>query len=577
MWKIMKTRMSWSAVAGAAMFMLLQVLSDLNLPTITSQLIDKGVARGDLAYIWQAGGKMLLFAGLSILAAIGNVYLASTQAQKLGARLREELFAKVVNFGDQEMGSFGSSSLITRTTNDVMQIQNVVIMMLRMMLMSPLMLLGAGFMAYVTERRLAMIFLISVPLLLLAVWLVMRNAVPLFKSLQKKIDSINLVFREGLTGVRVIRAFRRDSFEQERFDQVNQDYTQTGIKVFSLTSMMYPIMITVLSFTNIGIVLLGSRLIGAMEMEVGKLVSFMTYASMVLFSFMMLSMVFVFIPRAQAAASRINEVLATPDSLPTPDDVQTVAATTPASLEFEQVSFRYHGAEELALTGLNIKMDAGQTLAIIGGTGSGKTTLINLIPRLYDVEQGRVLVDGLDVRNMAKHDLHRRVAFAQQKAILFKGTIRSNLQFGKPDATDEEMWHALEVAQAKDFVAALPDGLDAVVEQNGDNFSGGQKQRLTIARAVIKPASIYVFDDSFSALDFKTDANLRAALKHDPAIQKSVVVIVAQRVATVTQADQIIVLDNGKVAGQGTHAELMANNPTYQEIVHSQIREGGQA
>ena len=573
----MKTRMSWPAVAGAAMFMLLQVLSDLNLPAITSKLIDKGVARGDLAYIWQAGGKMLLFAGLSILAAIGNVYLASTQAQKLGARLREELFAKVVNFGDQEMGSFGSSSLITRTTNDVMQIQNVVIMMLRMMLMSPLMLLGAGFMAYVTERRLAMIFLISVPLLLLAVWLVMRNAVPLFKSLQKKIDNINLVFREGLTGVRVIRAFRRDSFEQERFDQVNQDYTQTGIKVFSLTSMMYPIMITVLSFTNIGIVLLGSRLIGAMEMEVGKLVSFMTYASMVLFSFMMLSMVFVFIPRAQAAASRINEVLATPDSLPAPDDVQTVAATTPASLEFEQVSFRYHGAEELALTGLDIKMGAGQTLAIIGGTGSGKTTLINLIPRLYDVEQGRVLVDGLDVRNMAKHDLHRRVAFAQQKAILFKGTIRSNLQFGKPDATDEEMWHALEVAQAKDFVAALPDGLDAVVEQNGDNFSGGQKQRLTIARAVIKPASIYVFDDSFSALDFKTDANLRAALKHDPAIQKSVVVIVAQRVATVTQADQIIVLDNGKVAGQGTHAELMANNPTYQEIVHSQIREGGQA
>ena len=573
----MKTRMSWPAVAGAAMFMLLQVLSDLNLPAITSQLIDKGVARGDLAYIWQAGGKMLLFAGLSILAAIGNVYLASTQAQKLGARLREELFAKVVNFGDQEMGSFGSSSLITRTTNDVMQIQNVVIMMLRMMLMSPLMLLGAGFMAYVTERRLAMIFLISVPLLLLAVWLVMRNAVPLFKSLQKKIDNINLVFREGLTGVRVIRAFRRDSFEQERFDQVNQDYTQTGIKVFSLTSMMYPIMITVLSFNNIGIVLLGSRLIGAMEMEVGKLVSFMTYASMVLFSFMMLSMVFVFIPRAQAAASRINEVLATPDSLPAPDDVQTVAATTPASLEFEQVSFRYHGAEELALTGLNIKMDAGQTLAIIGGTGSGKTTLINLIPRLYDVEQGRVLVDGLDVRNMAKHDLHKRVAFTQQKAILFKGTIRSNLQFGKPDATDEEMWHALEVAQAKDFVAALPDGLDAVVEQNGENFSGGQKQRLTIARAVIKPASIYVFDDSFSALDFKTDANLRAALKHDPAIQKSVVVIVAQRVATVTQADQIIVLDNGKVAGQGTHAELMANNPTYQEIVHSQIREGGQA
>lgn len=571
--KLMRRNLDWWAVITATIFLGFQVVCDLSLPNLTSNLINNGVAKGNVGYIWQIGLQMLGLTLVGIFAAAGNVYFASTQAQKMGARLRGKIFKKVLSFGNYEMDKFGSSSLITRTTNDVMQIQNVTIMMLRMMIMAPLMLIGASVMAYFNEKRLTSIFLVSIPILLIAIGCAMYFAVPLFQKLQKQIDRINLIFREGLTGVRVIRAFRQDKFEQERFDRANKDYTETGIKVFSIVSLMFPIMTLVLNVTNMGIIWFGAKLIANHEMQVGNLVAFMTYASMILFSFMMLSMIFVLVPRAEAAAKRINAVLEIENSI---NDVKSEIGRDSdklqASLEFKNVSFRYRGAEDLALDNLSVDVKAGETLAIIGGTGSGKSTLINLIPRLYDVNSGEVLVDGNDVRKYSLHDLHDKVAFVQQKAVLFKGTIRSNLLIGNPEATEEDMWKALEIAQAKDFISDLPDGLDAVVEQGGDNFSGGQKQRLAIARAIIKPASIYVFDDSFSALDFKTDAKLRLALRQDERISKAIIVIVAQRISTVTGADHIVVLDEGKVVGQGTHKELLADNTTYQEIVESQMK-----
>lgn len=571
--KLMRRNLDWWAVITATIFLGFQVVCDLSLPNLTSNLINNGVAKGNVGYIWQIGLQMLGLTLVGIFAAAGNVYFASTQAQKMSARLRGKIFKKVLSFGNYEMDKFGSSSLITRTTNDVMQIQNVTIMMLRMMIMAPLMLIGASVMAYFNEKRLTSIFLVSIPILLIAIGCAMYFAVPLFQKLQKQIDRINLIFREGLTGVRVIRAFRQDKFEQERFDRANKDYTETGIKVFSIVSLMFPIMTLVLNVTNMGIIWFGAKLIANHEMQVGNLVAFMTYASMILFSFMMLSMIFVLVPRAEAAAKRINAVLEIENSINDAEsEIGRDSDKIQASLEFKNVSFRYRGAEDLALDNLSVDVKAGETLAIIGGTGSGKSTLINLIPRLYDVNSGEVLVDGNDVRKYSLHDLHDKVAFVQQKAVLFKGTIRSNLLIGNPEATEEDMWKALEIAQAKDFISDLPDGLDAVVEQGGDNFSGGQKQRLAIARAIIKPASIYVFDDSFSALDFKTDAKLRLALRQDERISKAIIVIVAQRISTVTGADHIVVLDEGKVVGQGTHKELLADNTTYQEIVESQMK-----
>lgn len=574
MFKLVKKRLSKGAVLAAVFFLFIQVICDLNLPALTSDMINNGVAKGDTAYIWKIGLQMLLIAAVGLVAAVGNVYFASTQAQKTGAKLREAVFRKVLQFSGREIDQFGTSSLITRTTNDILQIQNVLIMLLRMMLMAPLMLIGASFMAYQSEKRLTGVFLVSIPLLLVAIAVIMYFAVPLFKGLQKKIDRINLTFREGLTGVRVIRAFRRDDFEQKRFADANKDYTSTGIKVFSIVSLMFPIMTLILSGTNMGIVWFGAKLIGDQEMGVGNLVSFMTYASMILFSFMMLSMVFVFIPRGQAAAARINEVLEMPLSIVETTGDQVIDQNKQSHLVFDNVSFRYENAENLALKNVSFSAKAGQMLAVIGGTGSGKSTLVNLIPRLYDPTAGQIILNETPIAQVAQSDLHEHVSFVQQKAVLFKGTIRSNLQFGNETATDEELWHALELAQAKEFVSELPDGLDAQVEQGGDNFSGGQKQRLAIARALLKKAAVYVFDDSFSALDFKTDAKLREGLKNDPEIQKSVLVIVAQRVSTVTAADEIIVLDEGKVVGQGTHDELVENNETYQEIVESQLKKG---
>lgn len=573
MLKLAKKRMSGWAVFGAVLFMTIQVVSNLYLPNLTSDIVNDGIAKGNIDYIWQAGFKMLGFSLISIIAAVCNVYLAARTSQGLGQKLRSDIYRKVINFSHDEMDQVGTSSLITRTTNDVVQIQNVAMMFLRMMIMAPIMLIGASFLAYQKDAQLTSIFLVVLPIMALFIGGVMYFAVPLFKAMQKKTDRINLVFREGLTGVRVIRAFRRDKFEQERFDEANTDYTQNAKKVYSIMSVMFPAMTLIMSGTNIAITWMGGHLIANQAMQVGNLLAFMTYAMQILMSFMMLSMVFVFIPRAQASAVRINEVLDLHTPIEDPATPKTFG-DQPASLAFNQVNFRYQNAEHLALENVDFQMTARQTVAVIGGTGSGKTTLVNLIPRFYDVETGEVTVKGLNVKDVTLHDIHQQVAFVPQKANLFTGTIRENMQYGNPNATDDEIWHALEIAQSKDFVSELEGGLDSHVEQGGGNFSGGQRQRLAIARALVKKAAVYVFDDSFSALDFKTDALLRKALKEDAEIQKSVVVIVGQRVSTVADADTILVLDEGRLVGKGSHAELKANNATYQEIINSQIREG---
>lgn len=572
MMRLARKHLDWWAVVLAVGFMIIQVACDLSLPTLTSNIIDKGIANNDIGYIWRTGGKMLLLSFIGVLGAAGNVYFAATQSQKMGQRIRSAIFKKVTYASTEEFETVGNASLITRTTNDVVQIQNVMVQMLRMMLMAPIMLVGAGVLAYVKSPRLTMVFLVALPVLALFTGLVMYFAVPLFKSLQKKIDRINLVFREGLTGVRVIRAFNQDQFEQDRFEGANQDYTKTGIKVFMIVSLMFPIITLIVSGTNIGIVWYGGQLIGNQSMEVGNLVAFMTYATQLLISFMMVSMVFVFVPRAQASAARINEVMDLKSKINDPDQPVTVKDQA-ASLVFDHVNFRYTGAEKLALADVNFQATAGQTVAIIGGTGSGKSTLVNLIPRLFDPESGQIKLNGTALTAMSQQALHAAVSITQQKAVLFSGTIRSNMVYGMQDANDSQIWHALDVAQASDFVKE-EGGLDAVVEQNGDNFSGGQRQRLVIARTILKRASVYIFDDSFSALDFKTDALLRQQLRQDEQVQAGVTVIVAQRVSTVADADLILVIDGGKIVGQGTHDELKATNKTYQEILDSQIRKG---
>lgn len=573
MFKLMKARMSGWQILGALLFMTGQVIAQLYLPNLTADIVNNGIAAGNIGYIWSTGGRMLLVTAVFITMAVGNVFLASRASQKLGQNLRSDLFRKVMFYSNDQFDAIGTSSLITRNTNDVMQIQNVTMMMLRMMIMAPITLIGASFLAYQKDAYLTRIFLVVIPLLVIVMGVVMFFAVPLFRKMQTKTDRLNLIFREGLTGVRVIRAFRQDEFEQNRFDVANKDYTHNARMVFSIIAVMFPLVTLIMSGTNVGIVWFGAQRIAQQSMETGNMIAFITYAMQILMSFMMLAMVFFFVPRAQASATRINQVLDAETTLKSPAQ-PTAPATPEAELQFDNVQFRYAQAENPALVGVDFRMTKGQTVAVIGGTGSGKTTLVNLIPRFYDVEKGSVNVNGTDVRKWDLAALHEHVAFVPQKSMLFRGTIRSNMQYGNEHATDDEIWHALDIAQATEFVKGLPAGLDAIVEQGGNNFSGGQKQRLAIARALVKKASIYVFDDSFSALDFKTDANLRHALKEDPQMQDSVVVIVGQRVSTVADADTIIVLHSGKMVGRGTHSELMANNTTYQEIVSSQIRKG---
>ena len=571
MLKIVK-RISLTSAIAAAVFMVIQVLADLYLPTLTSNIIDKGVAQGDVDYIWHTGFVMIGFSLISILAAIANTFFATRESQKLGKQLRTDVYKESESLTKDAFDKYGTASLITRTTNDVTQIQMVTQMFLRMMINAPITLIGASILAYQKDHQLTKIFLVVIPVMIILIGGIMYFAVPLFKSMQKKTDRLNLVFREGLTGVRVIRAFDKTRFEENRFDLANKDYTNTAIKVNTIVALMMPMMTLIMSGTNVAITWFGGHYIADMTLEVGNLIAFMTYAMQILISFMMLSAIFIMVPRAQASADRINEVLDEKIGIHDPENPKTVSfAGKNATLAFNHVNYRYHGAEKLALEDIDFQAKSGEIVAIIGGTGSGKTTLVNLIPRLYDIESGSIQINGTDISDMTQYNLRELMGFVPQKAVLFSGTIRDNMQYGKPDATDEMIWKALEIAQAKDFVSEMEDGLDSHVEQGGGNFSGGQRQRLAIARALVKTADIYVFDDSFSALDFKTDANLRQALKTN--MKESITVLVAQRVSTVMDADMILVLDEGKLVGKGTHEELLATNETYQEIVHSQLRE----
>ena len=564
-------RMNGLAVMGAIVFMVIQVVSDLYLPNLTADIIDNGIATGDVKYIISVGIKMLGFSLLSVAAATGNVFLASQQSQLLGKNIRSSVFKKVSYFSNDAIDEIGTSSLITRTTNDVVQIQMVIMMALRMMIQAPIMLVGAGIMAYSREPQLASIFLYVLPILAIFIVTIMYFAIPYFKIMQSKTDRLNLVFREGLTGIRVIRAFNRNKSETERFDKANKDFADTSIRANTIMSFMLPVMTLIISATNISIIWFGGQYIGDGMMEVGNLITFMTYAMQILMSFVMLAMIFVFIPRGQVSAARVNKVLETQSKVKDPEKPTKVNLSDKGTLEFDRVDFRYTGAEQLALKDINFKGTKGQMIAIIGGTGSGKSTLANLIARFYDVESGSIKMNGVDIRDINQKELRSMMGYAPQKAILFTGTIRSNMQYGKPDATDEEIWHALDVAQAKDFVSKLSKGLDSYVEQGGSNFSGGQKQRLSIARALVSKADILIFDDSFSALDFKTDAKLRKSLIIEA--KDSVVVIIAQRISTVMNADTILVMDGGQVVGKGTHEELKETNSTYQEIMNSQMRE----
>lgn len=552
-------------------FIVVQTGAMLAIPTISADIINNGVATGDLDYIYKYGAIMVAVALFGFVGSILNVYFSATESQLIGSKLREALFDKVMYFSNEEIDQFGTSTLMTRTTSDVLQIQQILMFALRFMLLDPLRILIAAVLAFMREPQLSFVFFIIVPILIVLIVLILRKVNPLFRSLQVKTDKLNRIFREGLTGIRVIRAFNREEYEEERFDKSNKDYADTSIAAHIYMAFLNPIMILLASGTSVLIIWFGSQLISTDQMQVGNLIAFTSYAMNILMGIMFMSMIITMLPRAQVAIERVFEIIDTPDSIV--DNENSVAFDHEPKeilLAFEGVDFRYPGAEKLALHDINFKLRDGEKLAIIGGTGSGKTTLANLILRLYDIESGQIELNGLNIDQMYQSELRRLIGFASQSAVLFSGTIRENLRYGKRDATDDELWHALEVAQGYDFVSNLPDGLDSRVEQGGSNFSGGQRQRLSIARALVTDAKILVFDDSFSALDFKTDAKLRAALR--PETEDKAVIIIAQRISTVIDADQILVLDKGEIVGQGTHDELKETNEIYQEIIESQMK-----
>ncbi|EAC2361341.1 ABC transporter ATP-binding protein [Listeria monocytogenes] len=570
MMKLMKRlKPYWLSITAVLVLTFGQVIGQLYLPTLMSNIIDKGVVTGDTDYIWSTGMQMLLISFASVILSVIVVYLASRISMGFGKDLRDKIFTKVEDFSLQEFDKVGTSSLITRTTNDVVQIQNVLYMMMRLMVMAPIMLLGGIIMAVGRDAKLSLIFVVVLPLLLLLVVILGGKAMPMFKSLQKKMDKLNRVIREGLTGIRVVRSFNRNEDELEKFEEANADYATTAIKVNRLLSLMSPLMMLLMNLTSIAIVWIGSIFIGNGDMQVGDLMAFIQYAMQIMMSFMMLSAVFIMIPRAGASAERINEVLDMNAEILNPENPKTSAP--PVKLSFEHVTFRYEGAEKPVIEDITFEANAGETVAIIGSTGAGKSTLINMIPRFYDVESGVVKINGIDVREMDQSSLRQKIGLVPQKAVLFTGTIASNMRYGKEDATDEEIWAALRTAQAENFVSKLANGLGSRVEQGGNNFSGGQKQRLSIARSLIRKPEIYIFDDSFSALDFKTDAKLREALKAETT--EAVTLIVAQRITSVVNSDQIIVMNEGKIAGIGTHEELKETNQIYQEIMRSQLSE----
>jgi ATP-binding cassette subfamily B multidrug efflux pump len=557
-------------IAVVVALQLVQTLATLYLPTLNADIIDNGVVRGDTGYIMRLGGVMIVMTVVQIVCAIGAVYFGARTAMAVGRDVRSAVFTRVQDFSAREVGRFGTPSLITRTTNDVQQVQMLALLTFTLMVSAPIMGVGGILMALNQDVPLSSILLVIVPVLAVVVAAIISRMRPLFRLMQTRIDRINQVLREQIAGVRVIRAFVRDARERERFAVANAELLDVSLGVGRLMALMFPTVMLVMNVSSVAVLWFGGHRIDSGGMQIGALTAFLSYLMQILMSVMMATFMFVMVPRAEVSAERIQEVLDTESSVVQAAD-PVPAAVTRGLLEMRNVEFRYPGAEQPVLRGIDLVARPGELTAVIGSTGSGKTTLLNLIPRLFDATGGVVQVDGIDVRRFDPAALSAAIGFVPQKPYLFSGTVASNLRYGKPDATDEELWHALETAQAREFVELMPGGLDARIAQGGTNVSGGQRQRLAIARALVHRPAIYLFDDSFSALDYATDAALRTALARDTA--EATVVIVAQRVNTIRHADRIVVLDEGRVVAAGTHRELMDTDETYREIVLSQLTE----
>jgi ATP-binding cassette subfamily B multidrug efflux pump len=558
-------------IALVLVLLLVQSIGNLYLPTLNGDIINNGVAKGDNDYIIRTGVFMLGVTLALGVASILAVYWGALTAMGFGRDVRSAIFRKVESFSQVEVNHFGPASLITRNTNDVQQVQMVVFMALTLIISAPILVIGGIILALQQDVPLSGLLVVVLPIMIAFIAIVMYRAIPLFRAMQVKLDRINQVMRETLAGVRVIRAFVRTGHEEVRFDDANLDLFDTSIRVNRLFAVTIPVMTAILNLSTVAVMWFGAMRVDSGEMPIGNLTAFLQYLMQILFAVLMAVFMFVFVPRAAVSAGRIQEVLEKEPSVRDPERPASLRAPsgTGSRIEFRNVEFRYPGAEEPVLRDISFEVRPGETTAIVGSTGSGKSTLVNLIPRFYDVTGGQLLIDGVDVREVDREDLWRHIGFVPQKAFLFSGTVASNLRFGDEDATDDELWHALEIAQGRDFVAEMDGTLHAPVTQGGTNVSGGQRQRLAIARALIKRAGLVVFDDSFSALDFSTDARLRAAIGRE--LGWATVIIVAQRVGTIMNADRILVMDAGRIVGSGTHAELLASNETYREIVYSQL------
>ena len=572
--KLLKTYLTpyWKQLTLVISLLLVQAIANLYLPSLNADIINNGVAKGDTTYILSTGGFMLLVTLLLGVCSIIAVYWGSKTSMAFGRDVRSALFRQVQTFSQVEVNKFGAPSLITRNTNDVQQVQMVLLFALNMMILAPITAVGGVIMALREDVPLSAVLVVVIPVMGVLIGLLMSRALPLFKAMQIKIDRLNQVTREKLSGIRVIRAFVRVDYEAKRFDDANADLMQTALSVNRIMALMLPTLLAIMNLSTVAVMWFGAQRIAATvnPMPIGNLTAFLTYIIQILFSVMMATVMFVMVPRAAVSADRIQDVLDTEPSVNDPE--HPVAATGQRGcLEFKDVEFRYPGAEDPVLCGITFHANPGEVTAIIGSTGSGKSTLINLIPRFYDATSGSISIDGIDIRDIERAELWDKLGFVPQKAFLFSGTVASNLRYGDQHATDEDLWHALGVAQGKKFVSEMPGELEAPISQGGTNVSGGQRQRLAIARALVKDPEVYIFDDTFSALDFKTDSKLRAALKDE--VTHATTLIVAQRVSTIMHADRIIVLEGGRIAGIGTHDELMETSPTYREIVFSQLTE----
>src|SRR3984893_8043459 len=558
----------WSMLVILVGLQLVATMASLYLPSLNADIIDKGVAKGDTGYIVSTGGWMLVVTLVQIACSIAAVYFGARSAMAFGRDVRSAVFHRVGTFSAREVNQFGAPSLITRNTNDVQQVQMLVLMTCTMMIGAPIMLVGGVIMALRQDVGLSWLMLVSVPVLVIAISLIVVRMVPQFRAMQARIDVVNRVLREQLSGIRVVRAFVREHDEAQRFAEANRALTDTALRAGRLMVLIFPTVMLILNASSIAVLWFGSGRVDSGQMQIGALTAFLMYLMLILVSVMMATFMAIMIPRAAVCADRIGEVLKTESSVVPPENpVREVSAR--AELELRGVDFRYPGAAEPVLRNISFRATAGQTTAIIGSTGAGKTTLVSLVARLFDATSGAVLIDGVSLRDLDPEMLWNRIGLVPQKSYLFTGTVASNLRYGNPQATDEELWDALEVAQAKDFVEAMPGGLEAPIAQGGTNVSGGQRQRLSIARALVRQPEIYLFDDSFSALDLATDARLRAALR--PRTADAAVVIVSQRVSMIADADQIVVLDNGTAVGLGRHDELIDTSPPYLELVQSQL------